>query len=1164
MENGDVGKFARQRESPQYRALMAFFDLYPEFQTPSGCPYSTIADQLTGRSYYLPEEFVNRMGDTDNQPTINAVSTFFGLYEAYRRAAYNTGAIAAFAERQAYHIPPFTPGAAAPAPPPEDADYGAPEGWDDVEGDEPRPTIPSPKLTPAKAREAAVLAAAAAAVPVPDPGKNALGSAAEAFAAPKTYYRNPTPQSELDRAHYHDDTCLMLDFDIYQPGNARQITAEHFNALIQVTADILMSVLDFGSKSTTMHAAILCKATVRPERHTTYKECFKDSFHCRIFTRMTKETKRYVIARLREGPLASIFSGLKVHGPIEDILDGNSAHVPPMLLASAKRNAQVATQFHSLYEITFSCGTKTVLFCTYFDTKVEQPSSRSTTRRPATYIHPARNLAYELSIAYADPRGIIKKEALPLRAEMLTVITTHNERRGGDLIAPSEIEQTKQNVLNLTVRDSKAKYLAKILDIIDIGRIKSYQSWRDIICMLASESADYKPLAYSFSQRTPAEYTKGTETLEQIWEWARTHPSTNRTIATLYHWAKQDNRERYTELQKHNTLTLTQNLILETGGDPNEDQLARILHAMFQDIFVCDIPDRSLTGTRAWYEFVMPSDDPESNKMLYKWRLEQKSPDTLDLYIASKMPLLLKSCSDFISARKGDEEQLAADGGDIDATIKYYDRVIKKLALTIRSLGTPGRISGILSRCERLFRRRGFIARLNTDQNSIGAHNCVLILHPRLEVLECFHTIPITRSCNARYIPYISKRKPQPRNAALVKLKAAIKQCFIHSDGTFDRDSYRFVMIYLATSLDGRRKVPRFFIWFGEGGNGKSFILEMHTTTLGYVSDNGYGCKLNCSFFTQAGKYSGPDSEKMSMEYARSIYTSEFPRGATLMMDRIKEFTSEVISGNDKNEKQKMFLVNANFICGVNYIPNIAEQDYGTWRRLLAYRFQREFKSRHDYDPKNPLHALDNREFGEQAVHDIEFRSAYLGLLVHYYEKWYMGKYQGDINNAPQETIRRTTRAYRDDQNVLSRFITNFVKHRDFIQTEPGEIVRCKLVDVVAKYCTWYMTTISAGVKPNRDQVLKDFKATELRKDIVHEHGVEYINNWYVFGVGEEQKLKTVVSGISESGINVDEINSEDPEEDLDNVAEEGEPVEEEELDPDADLYADDDEDGDE
>lgn len=1074
-----------RRTNPASVSLQTFLDHYNDLKTPAGSIYTSVFVQGDASSFYLPEKHVNRITDIDDTPTLYVRDEFFKLYEEMRRACVGSSALPRWSEKQTYYLPPFTPGTPM--------DQYVPNNDDDWEA-----------LLDTGYDEDVSIKHKDADENSDDSDDESANHKPPVIIPNVQYFNTDVSAEEREQATYVDNACIMLDFDIYQADATRQVTDNMHSALIQQTMQLLRDTLDLSEIKHDLFAAILCKKAPRQESHKTLGQCYKDSFHCRIFVRARKAVRQYIITKLRTDLLQSIFRDLKVLGKIEDILDKMSASVPAMLYGSAKRGAKAYSEFHSLYRISVNQHAHSICICDNFNTVII-PSKLKT--RPDKIIHPKYNLAYELSLCYEDPRGMIKKPMPPIQDKLENKINVANERNAEGLISMNDLDATRRAVADLCARDFNARYLNGLLEILSPKRAENYEDWMKIIFIIAGSSREYKPLAYAFSQRCPQQFVKSGDTLEKLWERGTDGSSAadgaQLTQSTLVQMAKTDSPTQYEELKVSNTFSYACKMMSGARGLPNDTQLAELLYMMHSDRYICDKKPKAVTPTRVWYEFVFPTKRPNTDGMLYKWRCEDKRPDSLDLFISKKLGKFLEKVLSWIQDMRSGKEPNERE-------MKVQDAMDKNFNKTIHDLGQDSKIKNILARAEILFRRgrEGFAESLDTDPNSIGVRNCVLTVYPRIKMINSYHEIPISRFCNANYVPYSGKRAAA-KNVMLHELKHAIKMLFVHADGTPDKESYRYVMIFLSTSLDGRTKAPICFIWFGGGGNGKSFLLEMHTTTLGYVTDSGYGCKINNAYWTTDSRHGGPDSEKITMRNARSIYSSEFPAGSSLKMDKIKETTSEVLSGNDKNEKAVMFKVNAFIILGVNHIPKIEGKDYGTWRRIQCLHFKREFKSKEDYDPNNPLHCLSNRSWGDEAVLSPHYRGCYLGLLVHYYEKYYAGKYSYDITRVPHSTIIKETREYRDSQDAISRFITNFMRHRDsFGKLSPSskQIVRIKLLDVANKYIKWYTRDVNPhAAKPTSDVIVKEFRMTELKDFIVTEHNVSYIKDYYCFESGEEQ-----------------------------------------------------------
>jgi phage/plasmid-associated DNA primase len=1082
-----------------------------KFQTPKACKYTNVIDQKKkGGSYRIPLDntFENISFDTDFEKSremsileehlagdhnINKhpVDEFFELLEECRVHDVETG----FCEKQTYYIPikrktlkPVT---------------------DNVFDNEDLEIIDS------------------------------FGSSAEEVSHEDT----EAIAEELSEDMLCDNSCIELDFDIYQDTNERLVQNSQYFVLIFNMCILLGQTLDFGKtknpegvvirKSNTydviFHVALLRKPEVVAVNHKKYGNCWKDSFHIRIFLRTSKAYKKYYIDTLTKAVnIQSVFTGLGgVKNPSFEIIDPNSCNVPVMFLGSMKNGGTVPHSLYKLYKVTMTSWPQVIspivedisafdpIPSNEPDIVTRDPSDRrknKVIKAPPKYKY---NLCYELSLNFENPKGLIKKREVPPRSEIDSEIQHITERVSPGLIPNEEIEDINIQVSTLTVRDYNAKYVKRIIDILNIKRIQDYKSWKAIIVMLAKENPEYKPLAIYMSQRCPESWAKdGMKHLEGIWDWALRNneknddeDSENGSLSMLYSWAKEDNPEKYNEAQEFNAFMETQNLAMDCNGKLNENHFAKILKIMWGHFFITDESPytKSRGRDRRWYAFQLMESTNYDSGNLYKW-IWEKYPDDLDNYICEKLPLFLQKVIDFIKHKT----ETSSD----ETVQKYFITMKRNLEDSKQSLGKRSMIQNIISRCEIKFRRRGFIEELDKEPNIIGVGNGVLRLYPNTELIQRFHEIPISRSTKTPYIrENIDMNDPDlstnHKNPYISKLFTEIKRLFAGEE-----DAFLYTMCFLASSLDGRKKNPLFYIWLGEGSNGKSFLLEMHIKTMFEVVRGGYAAKLNCAFFTKDSKSGGgPDSEKYMLKDARFAYCSESEKGDSLRMGKIKEFTSETLTASEKHLTQDMFEAICNYVFASNNDPAIIGRDYGTWRRILVYIFKMKFLDHPD--PSNPIEYKCDVTLVQEVPYNPRYRQAYMSILMYFYEI-YRNKYNCNLNNIPKPTIDRETQKYRDEQDTLEKFITQQLVH---IGTHypTGDLVKViSLSDIANKYIEWHrrkIGDIGASIK----DIINDLPQTRLKKFIKHTNHDSFIEQHKLLGIGEKyKKVKDIQTQINE------------------------------------------------
>ena len=983
----------------------------------------------------------------------------------------------------------------------------------------------------------------------------------QSYHIPKTTNDNSIKKPNNDDI-FISKSGIDLDFDIYQKESTRVIGNTHYCQLINQVVKSLLNTLDLTSCSDPagivtninsddisikFHCCILRKPNIVETDHTEYGKCYKESFRVRIPSiKITKEYKKYLIhSILEKGILSYIFTDIQIINPWNTVLDPLSASHPVMILGSSKRNTQIPHEFYRLYSIIHTPKHDMLIVNenhNEFDPdiyngppiKIIDPDDRRKKiiqKIPPKYKY---NLCHELSLNFESPKGLIKKREFNPKSSFEVNIKTHSERHNGNSNNNDEIYEVNNSIADLGVRNYEACYLRQILDILSPERVKSYETWRWMIYILAWTNPDYKSLAIYFSQRLPESWSNGgSAQLEENWNWAINHPRSNtdedrRTINTIFSWAKEDNPVKYEQLQDFNAFMKLKILLFHNAGRLNESHLAEVLKVMYGKKFVCDENPYSTRVTeRRWYEFVFPTDDIGIIKCsIYKWRREKGKPDSLDKYISKKLPSSIEKIREWIDLQIVQKE---AD----EESQKYYELMKKNMKDTIFSLGTECMIKKILSRCEVEFRTRGFEESLDTDRDVIGTGNGVLKVYPSTEMIQRYHEIPITRSTNVDYenmfdnsiikVDDIIKNLNKVTNSYLIELIAGIRRLFANEDDAFIK-----TMCYLASSLDGRKRQPLFFIWLGEGQNGKSFLLELHINTLHEVVKGGYGAKLNVAFFTQDRKGGGPDSEKMMLKHARFAYCSESEPGETLHMSKIKEFTSETLSANEKHQTQDMFEANCHYVFCSNNDPRITGRDWGTWRRILVYIFKMKFISKPD--PENPYEYKDDKKFSEEIPKSDNFKKAYFSLLVYFYEV-YRDIFKSDLSRIESLSIDKDTKKYRNEQDTISRFVNEqiiYIGKNYPINTMTNEVEKVAdipLTEIASKYIEWYVATIDSN-KLIQKEIIKAFKSTTLKRFIIMKKSTqEYLTEHRILNIGEENNYNNV--NVGDDTINPDKLSLE-------------------------------------
>lgn len=908
---------------------------------------------------------------------------------------------------------------------------------------------------------------------------------------------------------------IELDFDIFQKQSTRVISDVDYNSLISEISEIIGRTLDLkyhkdmltsGERLKTA-AVVLRKDKVVPiVQSGNYKNCYKESFHIRFpGVKVSKGYKRYLIREIKnQGVLHTVFDRHGFLNIDDNMLDENSAHYPAMILGSMKRGGKTPHEFYMLFDVTIKpvSGSVSVNPSRAFDQtnkgsaliSVKDPENSRKTIKVLPDPRFDYNLCHECSLLYEAPgKCYIKKREFKPAQKIKAKIKSMEERLKRDkstdktYLSESAYRSIQDAVSDITVVNYDARFMDMLLELINIEFATDYDKWKRVIRCIAMENDHFKPLAIKFSSRCPEKFTAGgEESLDSLWDYYISRkddePDRNSGMKILKKMAREDNAEKYEQLRQHDVFATIGELAYNNLGDFNENEIANILAKMYRDIFVSDRRGNSDTE---WFQFVLPDQSETQLEYQYKWRSDGRAPDGLDYIISEKFGDLFRQYIKYLEFTEDQKEKtisnLVANNDESNAATNAQvqkiknainrNMVIKKnIRNLIKSFGTVPFINRIISRAGRLgkFRRRGFIEGLDKDPTVIGVGNGVLKLSPEVKLIQEYHDILVSRFTTIDYHEY------DPDNLYIKETEEALKNMFILENGEFDEESYEFIMMYLASSLDGKEKEPIFMILLGEGSNGKSMLMELHLTVMREVTANGYGNKMNTEFFTSENKArGGPDSEKMTLEFSRYTYLSESARGDKIKMERVKEVTGgESISGSEKHEKQKVFRPKSIFLVGTNYNPQIEGSDHGTWRRILTYTMKVCFTENPDPELRTQKKRDDK---WRNAVNSKYYTRAYLSILVHFYKRLQM-EHGGKILNVPHQIISKESEEYRKTQDYYGRFMMEEMAYIG--QCYPGTREKVKPISIekVAKrFAEWYSSCVNRNV-PRGAEVIEHLR----------------------------------------------------------------------------------------
>jgi phage/plasmid-associated DNA primase len=865
---------------------------------------------------------------------------------------------------------------------------------------------------------------------------------------------------------------IMEDFDVHlNHGGESPITKTHYHRLCIMMFRVISKFIEFPDASTDPVQEFYVAFTKKPKLvYNSEGGYYKDGRHMlipgiQINRGLKKLINDYII---KEKLMEKVFSDIVPHESTShsDFLDKNSAHVGTFFVGSASKLNTPAYLLDALYKVRMTIGDADdiIPIATTFD-----ESNNNT------------NLSFELSLNWANSMekgGVVRKKHYDVKPEHRSLLEQF-ESKGNDAEC-DEFDENNEAYYNemsiLNVHDPDVGYIKSLLDILHPSRSEKYQPWFNVLCALAGTSSSYKSLGEHFSRKSPEKFDA--VSFESTWDSITSKRGNSWSIGSLHYWAKMDNPDRYEEV-RHRSLF---NVIYKKIYDPMVEGLfehydiAEILHKVLKDKFVYDKYDDE-GGT--WYEFIL-DDEPMRPGELYKWRkYNGKTPNSLLRYMSVILPNLFGKVLARIKASMDEATEGLA---------RYHNNIYKNFVKTCRSLKNANFKRCVGMEAEQLFESIGFSERLDSDPNLNGVANGVLQLGSKSKLITGYHGYLVSKFTNVAY------HRMDPFDDTTHKVLIALRNLFPDDEP----DTFDYIMHYLASTLDGNKKESIMLLLVGKGSNGKSFLVELHKGAIGSV----YGVKMPLAFLTSRPK----DAESatpalMQLKDAHFAYYSESSKFEILNMAKIKEFTGqETLAGRKLHQDYVNFKPKCHHLVSSNNDFEVQGTDHGTWRRLDYMTMKIKFcnQATDSYDKANPYERIADPTLGSHWAEDPKVLSAYLGILVYYYESLH-NKYGGKVRNVPHPHVIKETENFRNRQDKVNNFLNSaLVKCVDEEFEMPMTAIR-------ERYIRWHESMYPGGTKDYQRMANDQLENSKLQKFIKKTRRGSFINGYKVLDIGEEK-----------------------------------------------------------
>lgn len=199
----------------------------------------------------------------------------------------------------------------------------------------------------------------------------------------------------------------------------------------------------------------------------------------------------------------------------------------------------------------------------------------------------------------------------------------------------------------------------------------------------------------------------------------------------------------------------------------------------------------------------------------------------------------------------------------------------------------------------------------------------------------------------------------------------------------------------------------------GEGSNGKSSLIAGLIAALGGTTGRGAIRQLSDSVLL--GDKDAKE-ERMALKGARLVFVEELPEGAHLNVTQLKKSVgTPTVTSRHLYRKEVTWASSHSIILTTNYKPQVAETDWGTWRRLARVPFPFKYVSG---EPAGP-----NERRGDSGLKDRmagrEQREALMAWLVAGAVRWYQSGRK--LPEPPAEVV-AATEEWRAESDMVVRY----------------------------------------------------------------------------------------------------------------------------------------------
>jgi P4 family phage/plasmid primase-like protien len=550
-----------------------------------------------------------------------------------------------------------------------------------------------------------------------------------------------------------------------------------------------------------------------------------------------------------------------------------------------------------------------------------------------------------------------------------------------------------------------------VLECLAYSRAEKYEDWINLGWVL--RNIDYRLLdTWIEFSKIGSTYVEGE--CQKLWNKMR---KDHMGIGTLKWWAKQDNANRYNEILDDSVIPLIDLCIRSEGAHYD---IAKVVEAIYKD-------EVKTMNKMLWYHY---------NKDMHRWKITTEGAVIRNI-------LSNKICKKFIERSHYWSSNSIGNMSDEQRDLNQEkSKRCLKIAHQLKNASFKDNVMREL-RC--LFMDEKFEELLDSRTHLIGFANGVYDL--KMHIFR--DGMPDDYIFHSTKINYIAYNHEAPEYSEIGEF----------FNKMFTVESVRnYVLDVLACTIDGSIAQERFYIFTGQGSNGKSRLLDLVQKAIG-----DYYCIMPIALLTQKRAASNSAQSELERTKGRRFAVMQEPSD----QDKINIGFMKELSGNDRIITRGLYKEPTEFkpqfkmILTCNELPEVPSDDGGTWRRIRVVEFKSKFCEKPDPN-KNTEFAMD-LELGDKFERWAE---PFMSLLIERHKQ-----INPNTISEPME-VRIATESYKNNNDLIGQFINDRVSINKEVPDD-----RIQLSNLYNDFRIWSSENVPKNKKrPDRNQIKAYFE----------------------------------------------------------------------------------------